>query len=83
MPDGQVLHVQGELLILAVGNGRQAGGGMRLCPYAGQRTQPTTSPHDAHSAQTMSMTCVQAAAALYGVSRHASLYHSAWGIATL
>lgn len=34
VPDGQVLHVQGELLILAVGNGRQAGGGMRLCPYA-------------------------------------------------
>ncbi len=35
VPDGQMLHVQGELLILAVGNGRQAGGGMRLCPYAG------------------------------------------------
>ena len=39
MPDGEVLHVQGELLILAVGNGRQAGGGMRLCPYAGEWTQ--------------------------------------------
>ena len=36
VPDGQKLHVSGELLILAVGNGRQAGGGMRLCPYAGQ-----------------------------------------------
>lgn len=36
IPDGQKLHVQGQLLILAVGNGRQAGGGMRLCPYAGQ-----------------------------------------------
>ncbi len=50
MPDGQVLHVQGELLILAVGNGRQAGGGMRLCPYAGKCTQPT-SPSDALSAR--------------------------------
>ena len=35
VPDGQQLHVQGELLILAVGTGRQAGGGMRLCPHAG------------------------------------------------
>ncbi|KAL3163388.1 hypothetical protein ABBQ32_009773 [Trebouxia sp. C0010 RCD-2024] len=34
VPDGEKLHVSGELLILAVGNGRQAGGGMRLCPYA-------------------------------------------------
>ena len=37
VPDGQKLHVQGELLILAVGNGRQAGGGMLLCPHAGNR----------------------------------------------
>ncbi len=58
MADGQVLHVQGELLILAVGNGRQAGGGMRLCPYAGQCTQPTTSPSDVLSARTVSLTCV-------------------------
>ena len=28
-------HLQGDLLILAVGNGRQAGGGMELCPDAG------------------------------------------------
>lgn len=44
VPDGQVLHVQGELLILAVGNGRQAGGGMRLCPYAGKHAYYVTSP---------------------------------------
>ncbi|KAL3131937.1 hypothetical protein ABBQ38_007634 [Trebouxia sp. C0009 RCD-2024] len=37
VPDGEKLHVSGELLILAVGNGRQAGGGMRLCPYAGDK----------------------------------------------
>ena len=36
VPDGEKLHISGELLILAVGNGRQAGGGMRLCPYAGK-----------------------------------------------
>ena len=43
--DGQEMHpeapgtpvdIQGELLILAVGNGRQAGGGVRLCPKAGE-----------------------------------------------
>ncbi|DBA94999.1 TPA: hypothetical protein ACH3X1_002521 [Trebouxia sp. C0004] len=51
VPDGQVLHVQGELLILAVGNGRQAGGGMRLCPYAGLCTQSTASSDDALSVQ--------------------------------
>ena len=36
--------MQGELLILAVGNGRQAGGGMRLCPYAGKHAYSVTRP---------------------------------------
>ena len=31
-----ILHAQGELLILTVGNGRQAGGGTRLCLHAGK-----------------------------------------------
>jgi len=44
VPDGQVLYVQGELLILAVGKGRQAGGGMRLCPYAVEYSLSITSP---------------------------------------
>lgn len=32
---GQQVDVEGNLLVLAVGNGRQAGGGVRLCPNAG------------------------------------------------
>ncbi|KAK9822273.1 hypothetical protein WJX74_002034 [Apatococcus lobatus] len=32
--DGEVVEISGELLILAVGNGQQAGGGVRLCPGA-------------------------------------------------
>ncbi len=33
--DGDTVRVEGELLILAVGNGQQAGGGVKLCPGAG------------------------------------------------
>lgn len=35
--DGEVVKISGELLILAVGNGQQAGGGVRLCPGAGEQ----------------------------------------------
>ena len=35
---GSKAHLQGDLLILAVGNGRQAGGGMELCPDAGDQS---------------------------------------------
>lgn len=52
IPDGQKLHVQGQLLILAVGNGRQAGGGMRLCPHAG-------APFHAHMSRMNKMGCCQ------------------------
>ena len=33
--DGTMAEIKGDLLILAVGNGRQAGGGVPLCPDAG------------------------------------------------
>ena len=33
---GTMVELEGNLLILAVGNGRQAGGGVQLCPDAGQ-----------------------------------------------
>ena len=33
--DGTMVDIKGDLLILAVGNGRQAGGGVPLCPDAG------------------------------------------------
>ena len=34
-PDSRA-SFEGDLLILAVGNGRQAGGGLELCPDAGE-----------------------------------------------
>ena len=42
--DGEVVKISGELLILAVGNGQQAGGGVRLCPGAGMHAQSSCSP---------------------------------------
>ena len=33
--DGTMVDIKGDLLILAVGNGQQAGGGVPLCPDAG------------------------------------------------
>lgn len=74
-----MLHVQGELLILAVGNGRQAGGGMRLCPYAGQCTQCTANPSDVLSARPVLKLLQHCMVVL----RHASLCVSTWGITTL
>ena len=39
LPDGSSAQLDGDLLVLAVGNGRQAGGGVELCPDAGQCPQ--------------------------------------------
>ncbi|KAK9868763.1 hypothetical protein WJX84_009994 [Apatococcus fuscideae] len=41
--DGAQVEVDGDLLVLAVGNGRQAGGGRQLCPQACEPL-PTTQP---------------------------------------
>lgn len=39
LPEGTLAQVEGELLLLAVGNGRQAGCGVNLCPHAGDCTR--------------------------------------------
>lgn len=43
---GRAVDIQGELLILAVGNGRQAGGGVQLCSGAGESENVTLSSVD-------------------------------------
>ena len=37
MAEGSTARAEGDLLVLAVGNGKQAGGGIPLCPDAGVR----------------------------------------------